>query len=343
MGTPMSDLAHAHLLIGARRYDDALVAAQRALADDPSDPEAWCLVAAALYHLDRFGDALAAAEQAVALDPTHEWPHRLRSLSLLALDNRRAALSAAQQAVICSPDSPAANDVLTSAALASGRTREATDAAMRCIQLDPSSALGHNAVARVLLHVKDWGPAEQACRRALALDPENVAARHNLGIALSRQSGRTREAVDHLTAASKLNPRRSHSRQQAVAVGQRYAAAGIVGAYLIAATASFALRTQIDTAVLNNVLLATLVVALGVLFLRRRHRLNQLPAPVRDLVRRQDRSVSRSIGGPMFWTAGTVAVLGVIAVPSEPRAGAFLVVTGVAIALAARGGRRPSN
>jgi tetratricopeptide (TPR) repeat protein len=332
----MSDLARASALCDIGRYEDALPFAQRAVAADPADPEPHCVLASALYHLDRYADALQAAERAIGQDPNQEWPHRIRALSLLGSKKKRAALQAAREAVRLGPDLAETHHVLVQTLLANHRLKEAKREAEECLALRPDSALGHNAVAIVMLHAKKWRLSEEASLRALAIDPESSVARHNLGIAVSRQRGRTLEGVSHLTEASKLNPNDPLSREQAVAVGRRYAVGGFFVTYLLLRLLITGLRTSNDSAVGSSVFLLAFVVITALVLVRRRRRLQQLPEGVAELIRRGDVRLNRRTGKVLFWGFVAVAGAGAIALVSEPRAGLFLLAVGGSLALVTR-------
>ena len=338
----MSDLDRARALCQVRRYDEALAFARRAVAQDPTDVERHCLLASALYHLDRNTEALRAAESGVAQDPAEEWAHRLRALALLSLGRKRPALAAAEQAVRLAPMAPEAHAALAQAQLANGRRDEAERTAARCVELAPDHALGHNVRAVVLLGTKRWRDAELACRQALAIDPEHAAARHNLGVAVSRQKGREVEGVSHLTEAAKLDPRDRQSRDQAVAVGRRYAAGGMFAAYVVFRILTVTGRRSDRPELAAGVVLVAFALVAVALLVRQRRRLAELPPGVAELIRRERWRVGPRAGKVFL---GACVVLGVASagvMVVQPVAGGFLLAVcallgGVTWLLARRG------
>ena len=282
----MSHLARAWALYELRRYPEAADWARLAIADDPSGPEAHCLLAASLHGQDLPREALAAADEAAALGPMLDWPHRLRSLALLGLRRRRAALAAARVAVRLAPEAAEPHYVLAQAALATRRWRDAEAAAERCLRLAPHSSLGHDALALVLLRRRHWAEAEAACRRALAIDPLDAAAHHNLGLALSMQLGSGIAGVERLAEASRLDPSRSGSRVQAVAAARRHAG-GVPVLVAVQGAVLVAVNWDEDAGV-NVAMVASLLAIAAAFQARRSRRLRGLPRLVADHIRSQD-------------------------------------------------------
>jgi tetratricopeptide (TPR) repeat protein len=285
----VSELEHGRALLAARRPADALAHLQRAIAADPTDAEAHCSLAVALLRLDRPADAIQAAERAAACDPDLEWPHRVRALALLRLRKPKPALAAAEQAVRLAPDQPHGHFVVVDCHLARQHVTEAARAAERCRAVAPDQSMGHHAMARVALASRRWREAEAACRQALAIDPDDATVRHDLGVAISKQRGRTVEGIEHLTAASRLDPTDGSSRTQAVKTARAWVGGGAIGLYFALRTVLFVGRnwnSQRGTSIAMISIVVAVVVGLLVL---RRHRLARLPAGVRELVPRRRR------------------------------------------------------
>ena len=90
-----------------------------------------------------------------------------------------------------------------------GAARLAAESAVHLAPDDPDC---HNLLAVIALEAKQWKEGERHCRRALELDPENWQAMNNLGVALSHQRRRRREAVECFTHAARLDPKEDVSR-----------------------------------------------------------------------------------------------------------------------------------
>ena len=83
--TETNAVERATMLCDLGRFGDAVPAVGLAIAQDPRNPGAWCLMARAQLGNDRASAALKAAQAAGSLAPDHEWPHRLASSALSQL------------------------------------------------------------------------------------------------------------------------------------------------------------------------------------------------------------------------------------------------------------------
>jgi predicted Zn-dependent protease len=92
------ELARASAMLDVKRFNEASELLARVVSAEPESSRAWCLMARAHLGADRYADATVAANRAVALDPGDEWPHRLASNALVHLGNFSGALRAAYEA-----------------------------------------------------------------------------------------------------------------------------------------------------------------------------------------------------------------------------------------------------
>jgi tetratricopeptide (TPR) repeat protein len=144
---------------------------EAALARDPADADASCLLGVAHQEQGR-------PEQAV------EWIER---------------------AVAIRPDVPAYHASLGLAWQALGRPAEAAAAFARVLELNPDDAAAHVNRGVVVLALRDREAALAHFRRAVELAPRLAQARTNLG-ELLRELGRPDEALPHCQAAVALEP-----------------------------------------------------------------------------------------------------------------------------------------
>src|ERR1700692_1295891 len=79
------------------RYDEASTLLARLVSADPGSGRAGCLFARAHPGADRYAEAVEAANRAAAIEPTEEWPHRLASNALMHLGSHPEALRAAAE------------------------------------------------------------------------------------------------------------------------------------------------------------------------------------------------------------------------------------------------------
>jgi Flp pilus assembly protein TadD len=199
-------VAQARLLIGARRFQDAVAALAPYLAGAPDDDEALCLVAQARFELDQPELALDAANAALRVSPDKEWALRLASLALARLGRFGEARAAADEAVRVSPNlwlthlQRAQVDIT-----AKHITATSWAAAQRAVELAPDEAGAHTTYGRVALADRQVKVAEKAFREALRLDPQDAAAHNNLGVALLRQR-RLGRATSLIIGAAGIDP-----------------------------------------------------------------------------------------------------------------------------------------
>jgi tetratricopeptide (TPR) repeat protein len=233
-------LVHAEALCDLRRYQEALALLSRAVASDPDNPRAWCLMARAQLGLRRHAEALQAANAAVALAPDYEWPHRLASIALEEQGNHWEAVRAAREAVRLAPHTWQAHVRLAHAGIQAWGMDQARVAAERALTLAPGVADTHIAAAAAA--AGDRREAEAHLRRALAIEPDSAVAHNELARLHLRQAhaanpaGLARAAKGFATAV-RSDPRASVSRHNLDVVVRAFlgrAAYGVwLGTYLI--------------------------------------------------------------------------------------------------------------
>lgn len=289
---PAASAVHrAQVLLDARRPEEALELLAHAVASDPEDLRAHCLMALALIRLNRPGDATRAAERGAAVDPSAEWPQRLRALALLAQGRKRQALEAANEAVRLAPEVAQTHIVLASAEAARSHLRAAREAAARAVELAPEDANAHATLGEIALRQGDAQDAERAYRTALSLDPEDAAAHNNLGVALDRL-GRHAEAREAYTAAARFDPRQEVSPQNVARNARQFITGGGWAVAIAATIVLQIIRAAMDSthssadvpAAIAVVLLAVVAGGIGILIFQR-HREEQLTPVERALLR----------------------------------------------------------
>ncbi|MGH2869381.1 MAG: tetratricopeptide repeat protein [Solirubrobacteraceae bacterium] len=170
------------------RFAAAAEAAGRAIADEPRNAHAWCLMAEAQLGQDRPPAALVAAQAACRLEPDAEASHRMVSLALGALGRDEEAAAAAGQATRHAPQSWRAHARLAQCLAAlCDRLPEARQAAQRALELEPGQAGPHLAIGRVALAAGRETDATSAFCAALGVDPLCVEAHIELSTLLSRE------------------------------------------------------------------------------------------------------------------------------------------------------------
>ena len=263
-------------LIDAGRPTEALIHLRRAVADDPGDAGAQCLIALAHLKLNEPERALEAAAAGAALDPENGWPQRLMASSLGELGKKRKAKAAALEACRLEPQEPMAHIVLSRALQTTGDEAGALAAARHAVELHPGSPEAQHQVGCVLLAHERLPEAEAAFRAVLALDAEHSNALNNLAVVHLRMD-RSAEALDELELAARLDPRSKTVRGNLIWIGhvarirRRVAVLfALLGAGMAAGGHSRAALFSLGIA--------------GAIELRRRSTIKDLDAPARTLI-----------------------------------------------------------
>ena len=190
---------YGQMLSQAGRSSDALPPLEYATAVDPSNPEAWEWLSAALAAEGRDEESRTALQVSQVLrgtdpegaalslgtlanDPTGA---RLRwAMHLSSGGNREAALKTVRQEAILAPGDP--RPMLFEARLLSemGRLQEALDVAESAVQLAPDIADSYYMRGVVRLDIGLSGPAEEDLRKTITMAPQHTAAMNDLAVLL---------------------------------------------------------------------------------------------------------------------------------------------------------------
>ena len=204
------------ILIDLGRGQEALEHLRNALAEDPGDGRAHCLVAVAYFQLGDAQAALTAADAGCAADPEAEWPHRLRSIALRALG--RDPLPDALEAVRLEPEEPRTYVVLADALQDAYDDAGAEAAARHAIALDPALPEAHTALGDVLLAQSRPREAIAPYEAALALNPTNATVLNDLAVA--RLRARDGAGVEQqFESALRLDPNARAARRNLLETG----------------------------------------------------------------------------------------------------------------------------
>jgi tetratricopeptide (TPR) repeat protein len=117
-----------------------------------------------------------------------------------------AAMDPLTKAIKQAPKEPQPHFSLAAAYMARGRFRMAAAEYQKVTELLPQSSIGFNDLGRALLQAGQPEQALDALLQAQKLSPDNAAIQANLGIALSRISGRLDEGIVYLRKAVSMNP-----------------------------------------------------------------------------------------------------------------------------------------
>jgi tetratricopeptide (TPR) repeat protein len=200
----------AELNLQARAWDKAEIAAARAVAREPRDPDHHVLLARARIGRGRFSEALAAThgvegravriQRAIARYRLGQWKEARAELEKTGRDGKIPAEAAVWFALVDVADGRAARAVpllerltasktppphahvaLGQALEAVGRRADAESAFRTATAREPLAPEGHVALGRILLATGRPGDALAPFERAVKLDPSDLAARCGLG------------------------------------------------------------------------------------------------------------------------------------------------------------------
>ena len=201
----LMSLAQALLRFWYGTEEDALPAAERALALNPKLPEAYCVKARYLEDEGRSEEAEHQIGTALELAPESWEANREMAAFLYRHGRIPEAIPFFEKAASLMESDTSSAAMLTSCYQAVGNERELRRAAQQCVRRaeqaiahDPSHAnelawgSGSLAILGERDRARDWG------RRALLTDPDNQSMRYNLACAFSLALGDREAALDVL-------------------------------------------------------------------------------------------------------------------------------------------------
>ncbi|HXM58682.1 MAG TPA: tetratricopeptide repeat protein [Candidatus Dormibacteraeota bacterium] len=171
MGQP--DLERALELKRSRRFDQAVIALEALLVDEPRNAYALAQLADCQLRRRRPAEALTELDKAEAAGGATRFTARIRGDALYRLGRHKEAARAYEEA-----DALGDRDPWTLAQLARCRIREhdldgARDAATRAIERDPTAAAGHVVLGELATRADDLAGAEAHFQRARELAPDD--------------------------------------------------------------------------------------------------------------------------------------------------------------------------
>ena len=237
-------LAQSELRFEHAYPDDALEAAERALALNPNLPEARCAKARYLEEEGRSAEANAEIQAALELDP-ESWEVNREAARLMFRQGRiRDAIPFFTKAAALIDTDWHNAGMLTACYRGTGELEELRNAARMTVERakaavarDPGngSAIAIGAIA--FGHLGDGERLKEWVRRALLLDPDNLSLRYNLACALALDPASYDEGLDvlqpyferinsrthikHLEADPDLDKLRTHPRFTEMLSGAR--------------------------------------------------------------------------------------------------------------------------
>jgi Flp pilus assembly protein TadD len=192
---------------------------EKAIEDEPEDPERHTAMASALYQLDRLEEAESHARTAVELNPQNIDAH----MSLYSIHVAKGELDQAKLALdqtrSLAPDDIRVLKQLAFVADQVGNTDDAIAAWERVSELDPGDTEAWMNLGDLYAGSGDTAKSEQAYQRVTELDPANAhQIFFNLGALImnraSRSDADTRRAVELFRKAVEIKPNYAQAHQQ---------------------------------------------------------------------------------------------------------------------------------
>jgi tetratricopeptide (TPR) repeat protein len=211
-------LAHHNLGVALAELPDGLTPAvaeyREALRIKPNYLRAHTDLGSAYAKMGRLPDAVSEFRAALALDPDAAIPHNNLGSAYAQLGEWNEAISEYRTALRLDPGYNDATRNLAEAEYRlglqlakAGRKVDAAAHLEAALQARPDFPEAHNNLGVVLS--QDPARLKEAIGQfeaALALNPNYADAHVNLGLALSQIPGRTQEAIAHLEAADRIQP-----------------------------------------------------------------------------------------------------------------------------------------
>jgi tetratricopeptide (TPR) repeat protein len=164
------------LLLLARRFDDAKVRAEKALAAEPKSVDAQILLANALAGLKDLDGAVAELEAAIQLQPDRSATYANLGEMEFGRGRRDAAEQAFKRAVELAPASAAAHLALGSFYWATAQLTDAEREISDALRAEPDNSLAHRTMATFYLVTNRRDQAESHLRRVLEITRSSAAA-----------------------------------------------------------------------------------------------------------------------------------------------------------------------
>ncbi|MBD2066451.1 tetratricopeptide repeat protein [Leptolyngbya sp. FACHB-671] len=211
-------------LIGLEQYEAAIAAAERAIALDASNGEAWDHKAISLWQLNRYLDAKTASQQAITTNPhsAQSWFNRGRILSSLS-DDQEAVQAYCQAVILTGPQNNTRPEHNTpDDANPESRIQQQCRSIWNCSTekqstincqiitgIDSSDNVFRASIranlAAAFLNTNQNSSALTSAQSATEFDPESFAGWYNQGLALFRLSEYC-EAITTYENANRLSP-----------------------------------------------------------------------------------------------------------------------------------------
>jgi protein O-GlcNAc transferase len=198
--------------IQAGRLTAALVAAENALIENPSDPETWQLYVIILNALGRSEDARKAMEKLKELGMDEADGFLMKAAEATSSGDSSAALLHYESAVAAAPARAEIHAGYALALLENSKPEDALAAVEKAILLAPDDSRVNYALGHILRLGGERKAALAALTNALALEPDLMIALYEQGMLLA-EDGRFEEALVNFNRFLEAHPGDSNAKQ----------------------------------------------------------------------------------------------------------------------------------
>ena len=192
-------------LRAAGRLDEAVAQYQKALALKPDFGNASYNLANALLERGQAGASIDAFRKALQSTPDSVQAHNNLGIALAAKGDAAGAMAEFRAAIVIDDTSVQAHRNLGNMLVDRGERAEGMAHLERAVQVAPGEADALFDIGSILLQDQDFTGAATRFRAALQIRPDSPETLNNLGIALANQ-GKIAEALTYFERALKLRP-----------------------------------------------------------------------------------------------------------------------------------------
>ncbi len=205
-------------LLGTKQYEDAVAAADRAIALNANNAEAYTYKAVSLWYLKDYDEAATSARQATVLNPLYPQAYAIwgkilstKEQYLGAVDKYSQALNSYNQAIAAGliARNPSflteVNTNLASALWHLDQPANALPIAQQLAKDNPQSFEAQYNYGLIALNAKSYAKAFKAFQAADMIKPNTITVMTGQGLALQGM-GRLREALIAFNSALSINP-----------------------------------------------------------------------------------------------------------------------------------------
>ena len=192
-------------LIDLERYDEAVLALEKATALSPRSSDSWTNLGIAQIHQKRSDLAVDSLTRALEIDDANERAHQHMGRAYIALERPRRALNHYKDALAKHPNMVEVRMDWANLLASTGRTGTAIRQYEAVLKAMPRSADVYNNLGNAMASAGRRKEAVEKYERALELDAEHFDARANLGRVLVAL-GRSKEALPHIEKALRMRP-----------------------------------------------------------------------------------------------------------------------------------------